>query len=66
VGNITESVYSGGGQAFEGIPLRKNEERTLAAKASTPMTSGYRPELDVSVEVNLADGNHYQSLIGVL
>ena len=46
--------------------LRKNEERTLAAKASTPMTSGYRPEFDVSVEVNLADGNHYQLLIRVL
>ena len=46
--------------------LMKNEERTLSAKVSTPMTSGYRPELDVSAELNPTDGNYYQSLIGVL
>lgn len=40
----------------------KNGERTLSAKASTPMTSGYRPELDVSAELNSTYGNYYQSL----
>ena len=45
--------------------LMKNGERTLSAKASTPMASGYRPKLDVSVELNPADGNYYQSLNGV-
>ena len=34
--------------------------------ADTPLTSTYRPELDVSRELNVADAAYYQSLIGIL
>ena len=35
-------------------------------KTDTPLTTTYRPELDVSREVNVADAAYYQSLIGIL
>ena len=35
-------------------------------KADTPLTTTYRPELDVSRELNVADASYYQSLIGIL
>ena len=35
-------------------------------KADTPLTTTYRPELDVSRELNVADAVYYQSLIGIL
>ena len=42
------------------------EGRTLPAKATTPMPSGYRPEIDVSDELGAMEAAYYQSLIGVL
>ena len=38
----------------------------LAAKAPTPMTNGYRPEVDVTPELDLEDTAYYHSLIGIL
>jgi hypothetical protein len=38
----------------------------LGTKASTPLSSGYRPELDVSPELDDQHANYYQGLIGVL
>ena len=35
-------------------------------KADTPLTTTYRPELDISRELNEADTAYYQSLIGIL
>ena len=35
-------------------------------KADTPLTTTYRPELDVSSELNVADAAYYQSLIEIL
>ena len=35
-------------------------------KADTPLTTSYRPELDVSRELNVDDAAYYQSLIGIL
>ena len=35
-------------------------------KADTSLTTTYRPELDVSRELNVADAAYYQSLIGIL
>jgi hypothetical protein len=40
--------------------------KKLANKVSTPMASGYRPELDATVELNPDQASYYQSLIGVL
>ena len=39
---------------------------SLPAKAETPLKSTYRPELDISAELNPTDASYYQSLIGVL
>ena len=35
-------------------------------KADTPLTTTYRPESDISRELNEADAAYYQSLIGIL
>ena len=35
-------------------------------KADTPLTTTYRPELDISRELNVADAAYYQSLIALL
>jgi hypothetical protein len=40
--------------------------RKLPSRASTPMSSGYRPELDVTPELGPEQHNYYQGLIGVL
>eukprot|EP00980_Cylindrotheca_fusiformis_P000893 scaffold235_cov88-Cylindrotheca_fusiformis.AAC.1 len=38
----------------------------LPSKAETPMTTAYRPELDVSPELEPTEAAYYQSLIGIL
>ena len=40
--------------------------KKLANRVSTPMTSGYRPELDATPELKPEQASYYQSLIGVL
>ena len=40
--------------------------RRLPTKVTTPLTSGYPPELDQSEELNPERQNYYQGLIGVL
>ena len=38
----------------------------IPSKVDTPLTTTYRPELDVSRDLNVADAAYYQSLIGIL
>lgn len=38
----------------------------LPASAKAPLSANYRPELDMSPELEAADASYYQSLIGVL
>ena len=38
----------------------------FSKRAETPMSSSYRPELDVSQELDSEKANYYQSVIGVL
>jgi hypothetical protein len=38
----------------------------LPTKANTPLTSGYRPEVDVSPELGVTETAYYQSLVGIL
>lgn len=38
----------------------------LVAKAPTPMSNGYRPEIDLSPELAEKDASYYYSLIGIL
>ena len=45
--------------------LKKRGEG-LAVKAVTPMTSGYRPEIDITPELGSEDAAYYHSIIGVL
>jgi hypothetical protein len=40
--------------------------KRLPTKVTTPMASGYRPELDQSAELNPERQNYFQGLIGVL
>ena len=44
----------------------KSKGCSLPARVSTPMKSGYRPEIDISDELDDAEATYYQSLIGVL
>ena len=45
--------------------LRKKDMK-LAARASSPFTTDYSPEIDTTPELNSADASYYMSLIGVL
>ena len=38
----------------------------LPARAETPLSSEYRPEIDISEELDASEGAYYQSLIGIL
>ena len=38
----------------------------MAAKAVTPMTNSYRPEINITPELGLEDAAYFHSLIGVL
>ena len=44
----------------------KSRGSKLAATAKTPLPTSYRPEADLTPELNAADAAYYQSLIGVL
>ena len=44
----------------------KNSHLKIPSKAETPLTTSYRPELDVSPELTPKDSAYYQSLIGIL
>jgi transposase InsO family protein len=44
----------------------KEHQYKLPRKAPTPMVASYRPEVDVSEELDAGLANYYQSLIGVL
>ena len=39
---------------------------SLPARTSTPLSHGYRPELDTSEGLSPSDATHFQSLIGIL
>ena len=42
------------------------KNQSLKNRVTTPTSSGYRPELDVSPELDAQNANYYQGLIGVL
>ena len=44
----------------------ENTHLKMPSKAETPLTTSYRPELDVSPELMPRDSAYYQSLIGIL
>ena len=50
----------------ECLAKEENKGWKLPRNADTPMSSTYRPELDVSPELEPHDAAYYQSLIGVL
>ena len=41
-------------------------DKRLPTKVNTPLSSGYRPELDSTPELNAERQNYYQGLVGVL
>ena len=44
----------------------KKSHLKLPAKVVTPLSSGYRPELDSTRELSASEQNYYQGLIGIL
>ena len=40
--------------------------QNMVAKAPTPLSSVYRPEVDVTRGLDAADSSYYHSLIGIL
>ena len=44
----------------------KEASLKLPTKVTTPLSSGYRPEIDVTAELDPDKQNYYQGLIGVL
>ena len=48
------------------LDSQDNKHWKMPSKADTPLTTTYRPELDVSRELNEVDSAYYQSLIGIL
>ena len=46
--------------------VEKHERWKLPKNCNTPLTTSYRPELDVSPELSPEDSSYYMSLIGVL
>ena len=44
----------------------KEKGMKLPCRVMTPLSSNYRPEVDVSEELNAEDSAYYQSLIGIL
>ena len=48
------------------VTYLKKRGDVLVAKAPTPMSCGYRPEIDVTPELDQEDSAYYQSLIGIL
>jgi hypothetical protein len=54
-------------QAVKEVELKIGEiDRKLITRAITPFASGYRPEMDVTPELNVEQHNYFQGLIGVL
>ena len=53
--------------AIENVEKYVNEKGTkLPCRANTPLSPNYRPEVDVTDELEPADAAYYQSLIGIL
>ena len=50
----------------EYVTRSENSHLKIPSKAETPLTTSYRPELDVSPELTTRDSAYYQSLIGIL
>ena len=48
------------------LDSQENKRWKMPSKADTLLTTTYRPELDVSRELNEVDAAYYQSLIGIL
>ena len=57
-------ICSNSSQECGGISEVRRQQ--VLEDADTPLTTTYRPELDVSRELNVADAAYYQSLIGIL
>ena len=78
-GNIREVVLEKGANAWafgsknyakaavnNVVDYLANRSQKLVAKAPTPLSSGYRPDVDVTGKLDLADASYYHSLIGIL
>jgi hypothetical protein len=63
-------AMSSEGYVKQAIPDVETElsltDKTLPTKVTTPLLTGYRPELDQSIELDPRHASYYQGVIGVL
>ena len=64
--SLSQYVQSSIKNVEEYIGKSENSHLKILSKAETPLTTSYRPELDVSPELTPQDSAYYQSLIGML
>ena len=64
--SLSQYVQSTIKNVEEYVGKSKNSHFKIPSKAETPLTTSYRPELDVSPELTPQDSAYYQSLIGIL
>ena len=64
--SLSQYVQSAVKNAEEYVGKSENSQLKILSKAETPLTTSYRPELDVSPELTPRDSTYYQSLIGIL
>ena len=64
--SLSQYVQSAIKNVEEYVGKSKNSHLKIPSKAETPLTTSYRPELDVSPELTPRDSAYYQSLIGIL
>jgi len=53
-------------KVVEDLLAEDNEGKVLKGSARTPFVSGYRPEVDLSRELDPAMASRYSQLIGIL
>ena len=46
--------------------IKEHGKWNMPKNCNTPLTTFYRPELDVSPELNPGDSSYYMSLVGIL
>ena len=64
--SLSQYVQSAVKNVEEYVGKYKNSYLKILSKAETPLTTSYRPELDVSPELTPRDSAYYHSLIGIL
>ena len=64
--SLSQYVQAAVKNVEEYLSKRTDNRWKLPERAETPIQTSYRPELDVSLELNATESLYYQLLVGVL